>query len=119
MICFLAVVVVLPDVIFHILTVALYVMLFLIFWFTALYFSVPSAVTCLPFFSALRSLQRFNMSIVIHGYLTALRLPRISAVSVIAIVKVLISVSTSVLSASSKVSSANLPPIIPWTASTT
>ena len=51
-------------------------------------------------------------------FFTALRLPQISLVlSVIAILKMLIGVSTSVSSASTKVSGANFPPIIVWEAS--
>ena len=62
LICFFAIV--LPDVILNILT--LYInprlfylfMLFLIFWLIALYFLAPSAVSYLPFFSALHSFHR-------------------------------------------------------------
>lgn len=43
--------------------------IFLISWFITL---------CLLFFSVLCSSQRFNMSAVTHGFLTARRLPRIS-----------------------------------------
>ena len=49
-------------------------MLFLISWLIALYFLAPSAVSCLPFFSALRSSHGSSMLVVTHGLLTALRL---------------------------------------------
>ena len=100
----------LPDLIFNILP---FFMLFLISCLIALYFLAPSAVSCLPFFSALRSLHISSMLVVTHGLLTVLRLPKISlAVSVIALLKEFTSVSTSVSSALSKVSGAKLPPII-------
>ena len=60
------------------------------------------------------------MSVVTHGLLTAPRLPKISlAVSVIAILKVLTSLSAYVSSTSSKISGANLPPVIAWIAPAT
>ena len=63
----------------------------------ALYFLAPSAVSCLPFFSALCSSHRSSMLVVTYGLLTALRLPKISlAVSVITLLKEFTSVSTSV-----------------------
>ena len=71
-------------------------MRFLISWLTAVYFCAASAVSCLPFFSVLRSSHGFNMSVVTHGFLTAQCLPKISvAVLVIAFLKVLISASVS------------------------
>ena len=88
-------------------------MLFLNSWLIALYFLAPSAVSCLPFLNALRSSHRSSMLVATHGLLTVLRLPKISlAYSVNALLKEFTSVSTSVSSASSKVSGANLPPII-------
>ena len=93
-------------------------MLFLISWLIAVYFLAPSAVSCLPFFSALRSSHRSSMLVVTHGLLTGLRLPKISlADSVNALLKTFTSVSTSVSSALSKVNGAILPPIIAWKAS--
>ena len=85
-------------------------MLFLISWLIALYFLAPSAVSCHPFFSALRSSQRSSMLVVTHGLLTALRLPKISlADSVNALLKEFTSVSTSVF--------INSPLTFPWSAS--
>lgn len=70
-------------------------------------------------FSSLRSSNTLNTSAVTQDFLTALRLPRISlAVSVTAAMKVLIGVSTSMLSTSSVVGDANPPPIITWKATT-
>ena len=70
-------------------------------------------------FSSLRSSKTLNTSAVTQDFLTALRLPRISlAVSVTAAMKVLIGVSTSMLSTSSVVGDANPPPIITWKATT-
>ena len=90
-------------------------MLFLIFWLTALYFLAPSDVSCLPFFSVLLSSHRSSILVVTHGLLTALGLPKISlADSVNALLKEFTSVSTSLSSVLSKVSGANLPPIIAW-----
>ena len=85
-------------------------------------FVVPfarSAIPCLFHFSSLRSSKTLNTSAVTEDFLTALRLPRISlAVSVTAAMKVLIGVSTSMLSTSSVVGDANPPPIITWKATT-
>ena len=69
-------------------------MLFLISWLIALYFLAPSAVSCLPFLSALRSSHRSSMLVATHGLLTALRLPKISlAYSVNALLKEFTNVS--------------------------
>ena len=85
-------------------------------------FVVPfarSAIPCLFHFSSLRSSNTLNTSAVTQDFLTALRLPRISlAVSVTAAMKVLIGVSTSMLSTSSVVGDANPPPIITWKVTT-
>ena len=60
------------------------------------------------------------MLVVTHDLLTALRLPKISlADSVNALLKEFTSMSTSVSSALSKITGANLPPIIAWKASAT
>ena len=89
---------------------------FLISWLATLYCLIHSAYFFF-FFNSLRLSHRSSKSAVTQGFLTGRCLPRISlAVLVTAVLKVLISVSMSVPSASRMVSAANSPPIIAWKA---
>ena len=89
---------------------------FLISWLAALYCLTPSS-SFFFFFNSLRLSHISSKSAVTQGFLIGRCLPRISlAVLVTAVLKVLISVSMSVPSASRMVSAANFPPIIAWKA---